>query len=180
MNTTLCFVCRHLINISEPHSGFRIQTALKSTHKVWQLIKSLRVQQTLKLTTPLFVQPWSLCLFPCLVECATLALLSSSNPEADTILVSGWSPKSTQLALKSGQVMFVDGKIVKINYTAKCDFRDFPSSRTEIKIPFPTRLVSSVKSNMTCVFSQPAKYWTLLFVKSNKCSKIWQCSSDLF
>ncbi len=51
MNTTLCFVWRHLINISVPHSDFRIQTALKSTYEVCQLIKSLRVQQKLKLTT---------------------------------------------------------------------------------------------------------------------------------
>ncbi len=55
------FLCaKHLINISEPLSGFRIQQTLKSTHKVCQLIKSLRVQQNLKLTTLLFVQPWSL------------------------------------------------------------------------------------------------------------------------
>ena len=80
-HSVLC--AKHLINICEPHSSFRIQQTLKSTHKVWQLIKSLRVQQTLKLTTLLFVQSWSLCLFQLFVECVTLALPGSSSPETD-------------------------------------------------------------------------------------------------
>ena len=87
MNTTLCFVWRHLINISVPHSDFRIQPALKSA----------------------WMQVWSAWIPVCIIvsiSCSGVCYLSplgSRNPETDNMFVPGWPLKSTQLALNSGQ-----------------------------------------------------------------------------
>ncbi len=88
MNTRVCIVWRHLINISVLHSDFRIQQTLKSTQ-----IHGWLVWIPMFIIVP--ISCWGVC---------HLTLLGSANPETDNMHVPGWPLKSTPNALNSGQV----------------------------------------------------------------------------
>ena len=128
-------------------------------------------------------QSSSLCQFH-VEECATWALLGSTSPEIDNVLVPAWPLKSTQLALNNGVCWWHKSTL----QNEICDF--LVGSKTEI-IWFPTR-----NSIYTCFFFTASKVLKIFIIvvnanltnatkwmwilKINTGAKIWQCNSDLF